>query len=398
MSGRAQTLINGRLVLETGVLDSHTLTIGAGLIESIDDRPEETSVPTWDCAGRFVVPGLVDVHVHGAEGVSFNDPRDEAWRQTLASHARRGSTTVLATVATAPWQEMIAALDVGLRLIERAAPGLAGLHLEGPYLNPDQRGAHGEAWLRTPADQSWRELERFWPATRVVTLAPELAGSAALIEALARRGIVVAAGHSAATPEVIESAFKIGLRHFTHLWSGQTRLSQQGPWRQIGLLETALSSDGMSAELIADGAHAPAALTQIAYRCLGADRLCLISDASAGAGMAKGCHFRMGSAAGVVDQGVALSDDGLSFCGSTSYLSDVLRFAVESAGVSIVDGVRMAATTPARLLGLESRIGRLAPGLDADLLLLDKNLEIRAVMQKGHWLIEPRERARKDGA
>lgn len=386
MSDPGLTLVDARLVLEDRVLEGGALTVRGARIETVGELPPAGPGEVWDAAGAWVVPGLVDIHVHGAGGRSFNDASPEAWTATLDAHARAGTTTLLATVATAPWDELLEALAVGARLYDRGEPGLAGLHLEGPYLHPDQKGAHGEPWLRVPADGSWRELDRFRSALRLVTLAPELDGAGELIASLAADGILVAAGHSTATPEVVAAAAKLGLCHFTHLWSGQTRLSQHGPWRRIGLLETALASHGMSAELIADGAHAPAELTRIAYRCFGADRLCLISDASAGAGLECGCHFRMGSASGVVADGVALSDDGESFCGSTSFLSRVLHFAHRGAGLPLVECVRMASATPARLLGLGDRLGRLAPGLDADLVVLDQDLRVRSVMRKGRWL------------
>lgn len=387
MSAGVTTIVNGQLVLVDGVRSGHVLTIAGGRIERVSAVHEHHGgADTVDVAGGYVIPGLVDIHLHGAGGRTFNEPSADAWQAVLAAHRRLGTTTAVATVATAALEPLLAALEVGQRLLGEEIPGLAGVHLEGPYLNPAQRGAHGEALLREPSDGSWQRLLPFLPALRLVTLAPELAGAPTLMRALDAAGVVVSAGHSAAGPEVVARARGEGLRHFAHLWSGQSVLTKRGPWRNLGLLETALASDEMTAELIADGVHAPAELTRIAHRCLGADRLCLVSDASAGTGMPIGSRFRMGSAEGVVDRGVAMSCDGQSFCGSTSFLADILRFCVRVAGIPLVDAVHMAATTPARLLGLAGRLGRIAPGLAADLVILSPDLAIQAVMKDGAWV------------
>lgn len=378
-------IVNGQIVLADGVRSGHVLEIVGGRIHRMAASHEHRGGDTVDVAGGYVIPGLVDIHLHGACGRTFNEPSASAWQAVLAAHLKRGTTTALATLATTALEPLLAALEVGQQLLEEETAGLAGVHLEGPYLNPSQRGAHGEAWLREPSDGSWQRLVPFLPALRLVTLAPELAGAPALMRVLNAAGVVVSAGHSAAGPEVVARAHGDGLRHFAHLWSGQSVLTKRGPWRSLGLLETALASKDMTAELIADGVHVPAELARIAYRCLGAERLCLVSDASAGTGMPIGSRFRMGSADGVVDHGVAMSCDGQSFCGSTSFLADILRFCVRVAGIPLVDAVRMAATTPAQILGLAGRLGSIAPGLVADLVILDADLVVQAVMKDGAW-------------
>jgi N-acetylglucosamine-6-phosphate deacetylase len=216
-----------------------------------------------------------------------------------------------------------------------------------------------------------------------VTLAPELPGATDLIRALTARGVVVSAGHSAAGGAELAAAHRAGLRHVAHLWSGQSALRKDGPWRTPGLLEETLASTGLTAEVIADGVHVPAPLLRIAHRCLGPDRLCVVSDASAGTGLPPGTTFRMGAARGIVADGVAMSEDGGSFCGSTSFLADVLRYAVVRAGIPLVDAVRMATATPATVLGLADRIGSLGPGRVADLVVLDGDLRTRMVVRAG---------------
>jgi N-acetylglucosamine-6-phosphate deacetylase len=379
------TILNGRLVLGDRIERGRALVTDGPRIVAISDALHER-VGVVNVRGAYVLPGLVDIHVHGAMGQSFNDASLDAWQAVLRAHQQAGTTAALATVASAPIDALTATLGVGRQLLAMRAPGLLGVHLEGPYLSQEHRGAHGAGALRSPGDDSWHQLRPFAALLKIVTLAPELPGAEQLIRELCASNVVVSAGHSAASPEVIAQARSAGLSHFAHLWSGQSMLSKRGPWRNLGLLEAALSSEQATAEVIADGVHVPAELAQIAYRCLGPDRMCLISDAASGTGLAVGSRFCMGSAEGVVHAGVALTPDGCSFCGSTSFLSDVLRFCVKGARIPLVDAVRMAATTPARVLGVGDTVGRLAPGQNADLLVLDDDLMVKGVMQGGHWV------------
>jgi len=355
-----------------------------GLVEHTGARRVLAGYEVVDVAGGVVTPGLVDLHAHGARGRTFNEADPAAWAAVLAAHAAAGTTSLLATLATDTPAGLTRALATAGTHGEGSA--LLGTHLEGPYLNPEFRGAHPADALRTPSDGSWRDLAGGPDTPRLVTLAPELPGATDLIRALAARGVVVSAGHSAAAGDELAAAQRAGLRHVAHLWSGQSALRKHGPWRRPGLLEETLASTGLTAEVIADGVHVPAPLVRIAHRCLGPDRLCLVSDASAGTGLPAGTTFRMGAARGVVADGVAMSHDGASFCGSTSFLADVLRHAVAEAGIPLADAVRMATATPAAVLGMADRIGSLAPGRVADLVVFDGELRPRLVMRAGRWM------------
>jgi N-acetylglucosamine-6-phosphate deacetylase len=371
-----------RVVDANGAEAERDVVIRDGLIAAV--RPAAraaaaTEPGRFDASGCYVLPGLVDIHLHGALGLTFNDPDPGAWREILAFHLAAGTTTALPTVMTDGLDALCAALRTAREL------GMPA-HLEGPYLSPQQRGAHPAGLLRAPADGSWPLLAEFLDVVRLVTLAPELAGAQRVIRECARAGVVASVGHSEAGEELLRSARRLGLSHIAHLWSGQSALRKSGPWRHPGLLEAALASDGYTAEVIADGRHLPAVLLQIAYRCLGPGRLCLVSDASAGTGLPPGSEFTMGEAAGVVADGVALTRDGRSFCGSTSTLLDTLRFAVRDAGIPLAGAVRMATATPARILGWGDRVGSIGTGLQADLLIVTGTLDLVAVVSGGRVL------------
>jgi hypothetical protein len=246
----------------------------------------------------------------------------------------------------------------------------------------EQRGAHDPAHLRSPA-HLLRELTPLPPALRMVTLAPELPGADELIAHLVAHGVQVSAGHSSATPEQLEHARRLGLSHLAHLWSGQSALTRPALHRLPGLLEASLASGKLTAEIIADGHHLPAALLTIALRCLGPERLCLVSDATAGTGLAPGTAFRTGASLGRVHDGYAATEDHTSLCGSVTPLAVTVARMRELTGARVEDVLTMATATPARVAGLYPRKGSMLPGADGDVVLFGPDLRVRTVVLAG---------------
>jgi N-acetylglucosamine-6-phosphate deacetylase len=261
-----------------------------------------------------------------------------------------------------------------------------GVHLEGPYFNPAQKGAQDPDHLRTPDDGSPAALLEHAGVLRVMTYAPELPGALELTAECAARGIVPAAGHSAAQDTHVLAAMRLGLRHAVHLWSGQSSTVRQGPWRRPGLLEAALAYDELTAEIIADHRHLPPTLMRLAYKCKGADHLCIVSDATAGAGMPEGTRFRLGGVECQVQDGVGMLLDRKAFAGSTTLLNRMVAILVEAAGVPLVEAVRMASLTPARIVGFDGRKGSLEPGKDADVAIFEDDLTVWRTMIAGRWV------------
>lgn len=361
------------------------VTVCQGRIAAHCPHPGRTVV---DGDGLWAAPGLVDIHVHGAAGHDFGDPDPAAWLRILDTHQRAGTTTVLATLASDTPDRMRAATETAAALITTGqAPGLAGVHWEGPALAPAMAGAHAPAHLRQ-SGEVLEELSSPPAALRMVTLAPELPGAHALTAHLTAHHVVVSAGHSAAGPADLAAAQARGLSHVAHLWSGQSALTRPRLHRLPGLLEAALASDGLSAEVIADGQHLPGELLRIAWRCLGADRICLISDATAGAELRAGARFATGASTGIVHpDGYATTVDETAFCGATAPLAEGLRRMWKATGAPVEDVITMATATPARTAGLYPRKGSLHLGADGDLVLLDPCLRVRAVLASGRWVL-----------
>ncbi|WP_433195848.1 N-acetylglucosamine-6-phosphate deacetylase [Nocardia sp. CA-107356] len=360
--------------------DLGEVTVCRGVIADSDCRHDPVIIDASDC---LVSPGLVDVHLHGALGHDLTEPDAVIWQQILSTHLLAGTTTAMATLASTTPAITAAALATAASLLaEQQTPTLAGVHLEGPCLATSQRGAHERTHLRSPSTLL-TELTPLPPALRMVTLAPELPGADELITYLTGHRIHVSAGHSAATEDQLAHAQRLGLSHLAHLWSGQSTLTRPSLRRIPGLLEASLASEDLTAEIIADGHHLPATLLKIALRCLGPQRLCLVSDATAGTGLPAGQSFRVGATTGRVHDGYAATEDHTSLCGSVTPLAVTVARMRTLTGATVEDVVTMATATPARVAGLYPRKGSLHTGADGDVVVFTPDLSVRAVLLAG---------------
>ena len=386
---RPIALVNGRIILPDRVVAGQALIVEGGRIAGLADSGAlPTGIERLDVGGRYVAPGLIDIHTHGALGRSFNEPDLGALEAITAEQARHGITAILATIAGAPIPDLVACLETCRQWLSEPRPGaqILGVHLEGPYFSPAQRGAQDLASLRTPDDGSAGRLLAYSDVLVMMSYAPELPGALELTARLARLGIVAAAGHSSARDEEVLAAMREGLQHTVHVWSGQSSTVREGPWRKPGLLEATLVFDGLSAEMIADNKHLPPTLMKLAYRCKGADRLCIVSDATAGAGLPEGSRLRLGGNEYEVREGVGMLPDRTAFAGSVTLLNRMVPVLTEVVGVPLAEAVRMATLTPARIIGVEGRKGSLEPGKDADLAIFEKDFAAWRVMIGGRWV------------
>ena len=310
-------LENGRIVLPDRVVTGQALVIEAGRITGLAVPADLGSdVERVDVAGSWITPGLIDIHTHGALRHTFNEPDPEAWTVITGENLRRGTTALLATFAPTP--DLMEGLAFCRQWMEEGHSGarVLGAYLESPYINVAQKGALDASCVRAADDGSAAALLQYADILRVFMLAPELPGALDLVESLNSAGIVPAAGHTMAHDTHMAAAMQVGLRHVTHLWSAMSMVVREGPWRKPGVLEAALTFDGLTAEIIADNRHLPVTLMRLAYKCLGPDRLCAVSDALAGAGLPEGSVYTMGGLSYDVQDGVGMMLDRSSFAGT----------------------------------------------------------------------------------
>jgi N-acetylglucosamine-6-phosphate deacetylase len=381
-------LTNSRVILPDRIADDLAVIVENGTIADLapsTNLPE--SIEVIDSGGRYVAPGLVDIHIHGALGATFNDGTADSIATIAAECGRRGITTILATTATASIDELVTALEAVRNWRNTPASGsqIAGAHVEGPYFSMEQRGAQDPKHIRNPDDGSVDRLLAYRDVIRTMAFAPELPGALDLAAHLVELGITAAMGHSSAIDTEVEAAVAAGATHAIHLWSGQSSTIRHGAWRKPGLLEASLASDTLTGEIIADNKHLPPPLMKLAWKCLGADRLCLVSDAISGAGLPEGSIFSMGEMTYIVENGVGMMHDDSAFAGSTTLLNEMVNIVIEYVGVPVHEAVRMASLTPARVVGLDDRKGSIEPGKDADLVIFEPDFSPHRVMIAGEW-------------
>ena len=382
----------GRVVLPHAVVDGRAvLTEGGRIVAVVNGGEVPAGARVEELGGAFLLPGLIDIHTHGALGVSFLDGDDAAFAKILGEQVRRGVTGLLATTSTAPLGDIIAALETTRNWRDapaasaRPAPGDArtggpyarvlGAHVEGPYFAAAQAGAQDPANLRNPDDGSVEELLEHADVVRIVSYAPELPGAVELTRRLVSLGIVAAGGHSEASDEELQRCEAHGLSHMIHLWSGQSTTFRRDAYRVPGILEASLASETLTGEIIADGHHLPPTLLRLARRAFGPERLCVVSDATSGAGLPDGTPFAMGEMNYVVKGGVGMMPDGSAFAGSSTLLDGMLRVLTGKVGFPLHEAVRMASLTPATVIGLGDGKGSITVGKDADLAVFSPDLE-----------------------
>lgn len=385
---------NARLILppaeKCGGSGCGSLLVEEGVIRSVVPSGEGDSIPDVDqiidCCGDFLAPGLVDLHCHGALGRDAMEATPEAFREILRYHASNGTTTVVLTTVASSIPEMLAVLACAEQCRDEALDFLlGGIHLEGPYFSPLRRGAHRAEMLRLPSGGETSALLDHAVMIRRMTLAPELPGSLELIRMLSQKGISVSAGHSDATEEEALAGFAVGITQVTHLHNAMSSIRKTAPDSRRGLVEAALETPGILCELIADGIHVSPELLREAWMSKGWEQVALVSDATAGAGLGEGGAFHLGTLPCRIEGGAAWTEQesGRCLAGSTSFLFDGIKTMVTQVGVPIAEAVGMASLVPARSLGLEGKLGSIAPGKIANLMRFSNQWEIRDVWIKG---------------
>jgi N-acetylglucosamine-6-phosphate deacetylase len=393
-----QQVFCGELVLPTGYLTDGCVHVRDGRIVAVDKasqllRSVEPDAHRVEAGDGYILPGFVDLHVHGGAGADFMDGTDQAFKSALNCHARHGTTSLVPTTTVARHDQIMTVLATARRFRNRAeSPGarVLGAHFYGPYFRYEARGAHPGAAIRPPNVSEYSKYLEFADSICTATVAPELPGAAAFALACVEHGVRINVGHSWATFAQMADAVAWGARHVDHLYcamSDKTRLRQfQSYPMQGGVLEATLFFDELTTEVIADGKHLSADLLLLALKLKGADRLALVTDCNRALDMPEGPYVigpLDGGAPFIYRDGVGLTPDGSGLASSVQGMDHMVRTFVAMTARPLWEVVRMASLTPARIVGWESEIGSLEPGKRADLLILSRNLEVRRVFIDG---------------
>jgi len=372
---------NARLIFPDGIRDGLELVANDGKIAAIREQTRACGKDVIDLGGNYLAPGFVDLHVHGACGRDTMEASAEAFRAICGFHATGGTTSLLLTTAAAPMDNLVSVLNV-VRSCRSSISGIAGVHAEGPFISKAKCGAQRADFVQHPSPVAIRQLLEHPDVIRRVTIAPELPGALEAIENFHEHGISVSGGHSDAWDEDARGAFDRGMRSVTHTFNCMSSARRRGIYRVGGLLEFALSEPQISCELIADGHHVSATLMKMLYRAKGAAGICLVTDATAGAGLPDGSRFSLFGNDCIVEGGVCLLADRSALAGSASRMIDLVRTLVNDVEVPLHEAIATATRNAARAIGLKMK-GQLAIETDADLIVLSPDLEVQRTFAAG---------------
>ncbi|MGW2415472.1 N-acetylglucosamine-6-phosphate deacetylase [Streptomyces tubercidicus] len=391
-SDTPRTILAGaRIARPSGVVEHGRITVEGGLIGDVHSRDldvaEGASGSVVDLSGHLIVPGFVDMHVHGGGGGSFSSADPEECMTVVDTHRRHGTTSMVASTVTGELPDLARQAAALAELVQQGE--LAGIHFEGPFISRHRCGAHQPELLRDPDPADVRKLlDAAHGTASMMTLAPELPGGLDSVRLLADAGVIAALGHTDSSYDATREAIDAGATVATHLFNAMPPLGHRAPGPVAALLE----DERITVELINDGTHLHPAVLQLAVREAGAERVAFITDAMGAAGMNDGT-YPLGPMQVEVKGGVARISEGPtagSIAGSTLTLDRAFQRAVTVDGLTVDQAVQALSATPARLLGIDDRTGALQTGKDADLVVLDAAYDVAGVMRRGEWLVRPR--------
>jgi len=379
---KKKVLLKGYIVSSRTISAGKALEVEGGLITRTGENGSffpggEHQI--YDFGPNYICPGFIDLHVHGSGGADVMDGTYQDMERMSRTLALGGTTSFLATTMSASREKLAAAVRNAAESRKKATGGaqLVGVHLEGPFLNPMQKGSHLEENLRMPdKDELGEYINAGSGAVKMITLAPELPGALDVIQYASCQGIIVSLGHSTASITQVEEACRAGLSHVTHAFNAMTGFHHRDP----GTTGAIMAMKQLTADIIPDGHHVHPSVMKILVHAKGVDKVCAITDCIRAGGIGDGI-FELGGQEVIVKNGVARLVDG-TISGSIISMSEAVKTLVERAGLTLAEAVQTASANPARILGLNSK-GLLEPGMDADIVVLDRNFRVLMTMVEG---------------
>lgn len=388
MEERLIQIVNGKVITPQGIDRQARLVLKAGHIAEITrEQGGIEGAQKIDAQGAYVAPGCIDTHLHGGDGHDFTEATPEAFRAIAYAHATQGVTTLYPTLAVAPTTVFRQAIKACEAIVSQPYEGarIEGLHLEGNYINPLLKGGQDERFIQLPDPAEYQELLESTRLIKRWTAAPELPGALEFARYAHSKGVLVSLGHTAADYPTVKRAYEAGFTHATHFYNAMSGVHKQREYKHEGTIESVYLVPEMTVELVADGIHVPPAILRLVCAFKGIDRISLISDAMAAAACLRPEHLRLDPRM-IVEDGVCKLADRSALTGSIASGIRLIQVMAEKAEIPVADCVRMAATNPARLMGIDDRKGSIERGKDADLILFDENFRLQSVWIGGKQL------------
>jgi N-acetylglucosamine-6-phosphate deacetylase len=381
-------IFNGQVIIPNGILKNGTLLIHDGkIIEVSSSNIDAPNAIELDAKSNYISPGFIDIHIHGGGGHDFMDNTIEAFLGVAELHVKHGTTAMLPTTLSCEKADLLETLRIYEEANKLNTKGsqFIGIHIEGPYFAINQRGAQDPRYIREPDPAEYREILSVSKSIKRWSAAPELNGAIEFGKYMVANDILPAIAHTDAIYDDVIEAFNNGYTLATHFYSAMSGVTRRNAFRYAGVVESAYLIDGMDVEIIADGVHLPKPLLQLIYKIKGSQRTALITDAMRGAGMPPGESIlgsRKDGIRVIVEDGVAKMPDRNSFAGSVATFDRLVRTMIQVAGAPLVEAVRMASETPARIMKIEKK-GSIKKGNDADIVIFDENVHIAAAIVNG---------------
>lgn len=399
---------NARIITPMRIIDNGVLIVENSKISYVGPG-SKTRIPpnarVIDVGGKYLTPGFIDIHLHGGGGADVMDATAEAMEKISVAHAKGGATSIVPTTTTAPMDDIIKAVEAIVSAKKSTLPGaqVLGAHIEGPFFSLEQKGAQNPEFIKNSKPEEYLRLLDECDCILRVSAAPELEGGLELGQELKKRGIMASIAHTDATYEDILAAIDAGYTHVTHMYSGMSGLKRINAYRISGVIESTLLLDELTTEIIVDGHHLPPSLIKLIIKTKGLDKVSVITDAMSAAGLGPG-KYSIGGLDAIVEANVAeefevpekegnyvaklLTRD--AFAGSVATIDRCVRNMVKLVGLSPQDAVKMATVNPAKVIRVDDKKGSLTKGKDADILILDEDVNVVMTMVGGKIVYENR--------
>ena len=375
-------IINGQILTPQGWLKDGSVLINDGkILEITNSDLAVIGATVIDAKGMFIVPGFISMHCHGGGGHDFTEGTTEAFKEAASAHLKHGSTTIFPTLSSTTFENIrLAAATCDQLMAEDADTTIMGLHIEGPYLNENMAGTQWKEFLKNPDPEEYKALVESTKCIKRWDISPELPGAHDFARYMTSKGILTAITHTEAEYQEIKDAFAAGFTHAAHFYNAMPGFHKRREYKYEGTVESVYLMDDMSVEVIADGVHLPATILKLVYKVKGVEKTCLVTDSLKFAGYT---GETINDPNYVIENGVCKWADRQTLAGSIATADVLVQTMVKKAGIPLEDAVRMASETPARLTGIADSKGTLEKGKDADIVILDNDVNVRCVFTKG---------------